>query len=144
MKYLLFAGSLFIAGHCHAQQVFKCVKGKDVSYQSEPCDPDRKMAKIWSAPPEPPPTDADRRRAQLKRQRDAAESAYLRQLAGRENLATGPARPVGAQIPVRTVSNQFACESAKQHRDATLRAVGINRTHDLLRSLDDAVYRACK
>ena len=141
MKYLLCAGVLSVAGHCQAQQVFKCVNGKDVSYQSQPCEANKKIAKIWSAPPEPPPTDQDRRRAALKRQRDAAESAYLRRLAGREGLVSGQAQPIGAQIPVQGGSG---CAAAKQYRDSTLRAVGINRTHDLLRSLDDAVYRACK
>jgi hypothetical protein len=33
---------------------------------------------------------------------------------------------------------------AKAHRDATLREVGLSRAFDLLRSLDDAVYEACK
>ena len=36
------------------------------------------------------------------------------------------------------------CKDAKAHRDATLRAVGLSRAFDLLRSLDDAVYQACK
>jgi hypothetical protein len=141
VKYLLFAGALLVVGHCQAQQVFKCVNGKDVSYQSQPCEANKKIAKIWFAPPEPPLTDQDRRRAALKRQRDASESAYLRRLAGREGLVSGQALPLGAQIPVRGGS---ACAAAKQNRDATLMAAGINRTHDLLRALDNAVYEACK
>ena len=36
------------------------------------------------------------------------------------------------------------CADAKAHRDATLGEVGLGRTFDLLRALDDAVYEACK
>lgn len=36
------------------------------------------------------------------------------------------------------------CAAAKQHRDETLKRVGLARTFDLLRQLDDQVDRACK
>ena len=36
------------------------------------------------------------------------------------------------------------CQQARANREATLTRVGLARTHDLLRQLDDAVYEACK
>jgi hypothetical protein len=36
------------------------------------------------------------------------------------------------------------CRTAKARREAKLASVGLKRTFDLLRKLDDAVYEACK
>jgi len=36
------------------------------------------------------------------------------------------------------------CQAAKSKREAKLRAVGLKRTFDLLRKLDEAVYAACR
>jgi hypothetical protein len=36
------------------------------------------------------------------------------------------------------------CDTAKARREAKLKAVGLKRTFDLLRKLDDAVNEACK
>jgi len=36
------------------------------------------------------------------------------------------------------------CQAQKDYRDATLRQVGLNRTFDLIRQLDEQVYEACK
>lgn len=142
MKLLYLAALLAAAVPASAQQVYKCVKGKDVSYQSQPCA-DSAPVKAWDATPEPSPSAYElqrRHNAKLQAERD---SAYLRRLAGRENLASG-SRPVGAAIPVRDAKNQTACEAAKLQRKKVLDAVGLNRTFDLLRSLDDAVNKACK
>jgi hypothetical protein len=39
---------------------------------------------------------------------------------------------------------QARCQAAKDHREATLKQVGLNRSFDLLRQLDEQVYAACK
>ena len=63
----------------------------------------------------------------------------------RQAAAGGAQRqPAGAAIPVQYAHNQGACDAAKSQRKAVLDAVGIRRTHDLLRRLDDAVNNACK
>ena len=36
------------------------------------------------------------------------------------------------------------CKSAREHREQTLRRVGLKRTFDLLRRLDDDVWAACR
>ncbi|HEX7801609.1 MAG TPA: DUF4124 domain-containing protein [Pseudoxanthomonas sp.] len=141
MKYLLFTGVMLVAGHCQAQQVFRCVEGKTVSYQSAPCATPQAKPKVWDATPEPPPTNDELWRRYHAKKKGERESAYLRQLAGREGLVNGQSQPIGARIPIQGGS---ACVAAKQHREAMLEAVGMNRNHDLLRRLDDAVYRACK
>ena len=64
VKYLLFMVVFFFVGHCRAQQVYKCIKGKEVSYQSQPCPDTRKAAKQWDATPEPPPSYAGMTRSQ--------------------------------------------------------------------------------
>ena len=39
---------------------------------------------------------------------------------------------------------RLRCESAKENRERTLKIVGLRRTFDLLRQLDDSVREACK
>ena len=50
---------------------------------------------------------------------------------------------MGASIPVENSGNSRACVSAKATRTRTLERVGLKRTFDLLRRLDDAVHSAC-
>jgi len=57
---------------------------------------------------------------------DAAYASYGRQRGSERDIQRG------------------RCNDAKAHRDATLKEVGLSRAFDLLRSLDDAVYEACK
>jgi hypothetical protein len=143
MKLIFLAAILAVAMPASAQQVYKCVKGKDVSYQSQPCA-DSAPVKAWDATPEPPPTNAELWRRYNAKKQGEQESAYLRRIAGRENLASGGSRPVGSAIPVRDAKNNNACEAARHQRQSVLDAIGLRRTHDLLRSLDDAVNKACK
>lgn len=51
---ILLFSILLIAPSGKAQQVYKCVKGGDVSYQSMPCDGTQSLVKQWEAAPEPP------------------------------------------------------------------------------------------
>lgn len=134
---------LVIAVPASAQQVYKCVKGKDVSYQSQPCV-DSAPVKAWDATPEPPPTNDELWRRYNAKKQGEQDSAYLRRLAGRDNFVSETSRPMGSAIPVRDAKNQTACEAAMHQRKSVLDAVGLRRTHDLLRSLDDAVNKACK
>lgn len=136
VKYLLFAGVLAFTGQSQAQQVHKCVKGKEVSYQSEPCAEMHQTKKQWDATPEPPPTNAELWRSYYARKKGERDSAYLRSLAGRGGGGSA------ASIPSNNGNN--ACAAAKSNRQAALDAAGMSRTHDFLRSLDEMVYQACK
>jgi hypothetical protein len=40
-------------------------------------------------------------------------------------------------------TEQIACDNAKSTRDTVLKQVGLARTYDLMRQLDEEVYAAC-
>jgi hypothetical protein len=122
------------------QQVYKCIQGKDVSYQSAPCDGTQKVVRQWDATPEPEPTTDELRQRQLKSQRVSAESAQLSRVAGthRTRFASNQGNSGSRK------SSVSRCDAAKARREAKLKSVGLKRTFDLLRKLDDAVNEACK
>ena len=128
------------ASTASAQQVYKCVRGSEVSYQSAACDANQKVARQWDATPEPGPTADELRQRQLKNQLGQAESARLSRAAGRDRArsAGNRATPAGRKPRISR------CDAAKARREAKLKSVGLKRTFDLLRKLDDAVNEACK
>ena len=118
----------FIAPLANAQQVYKCAKGRDVSYQSAPCDGTQTLVKRWEAAPEPEPPAIESSPRQPQRKRPERDSR--------------PPRLGGSRTG--TVSADNRCRAAKARREAKLVSVGLKRTFDLLRKLDDAVHEACK
>lgn len=138
MKFAFIICTLAACVSASAQQVYKCVKGKDVSYQSAPCEPSAKVAKQWEATPESAPSNTELWRRCNARKQGQADSAYLRSLAGRTRTGSAEGTAIGA------TQSEDACVAAKQHRQMVLDQVGIKRTHDLLRSLDQGVNEACK
>ena len=141
MRSLMFLAFLLLSPYAaHAQQVHKCVRGKDVSYQSAPCEAAYTLAKQWDATPQPEPSADEIARREAKRKQDAAESAQLRRAAGTERT-----RASGRSSQRTSISAADArCNAAKDRRAKKLEAVGLKRTFDLLRKLDDAVHSACK
>ncbi|UNK49807.1 DUF4124 domain-containing protein [Lysobacter sp. S4-A87] len=135
--------ALLASGGASAQGVYKCVsKGGAVSYQSDPCPANAAQPKFWYAQPEPPPTYEQLQAREYKRQRDAAESAYLSRLAGTDGHSRGQAS--GHVVQVQQGKIPMACESAKASREAVLKAAGLSRTYELLQALDDRVREACR
>ena len=133
----IFAVAAFLAAApVSAQQVYKCVQGKQVSYQSQPCAQAAQAVKAWDATPEPPPSNDELWRRYYAKKRGERESAYLRSLAGRGGSASGAS--------IGTAQSGSACSAAKANRTNTLNAVGLNRTYELLQQLDAAVNAACK
>lgn len=135
----IFAFSLLVLSDAaFAQQVFKCVvPGKPVSYQSDPCP--GQAEKAWDAVPDADNPYLRARLAQMDRevrQRRAAQRPYT--------ASTGGGRAIGASIPSRSISSSGACESARAQRDAVYRAAGHRRSFAVSRTMDDAVYNACK
>lgn len=124
----------FIAPLANAQQVYKCAKGRDVSYQSAPCDGTQILLKQWEAAPEPEPPASESGHRQPQRQRKRSEGTYRPSRSGGGGTrATSSIDAAGSR-----------CRAAKARREAKLSAVGLKRTFDLLRKLDDAVHEACK
>ena len=137
MKYLLLFAMVFVFD-ASAQHVYKCVEGKEVSYQSEPCATAKAITKIWQAMPDRQvPVDEQWRRYYANKKVEADRQAM------RERAASISGRSSSSGTSI-SMHQGTACAAAKQYRQSTLDAAGMNRTHDLLRSLDDAVYRACK
>lgn len=131
MVFLVFLNP--IALPANAQHVYKCAKGREVSYQSTPCDRTQSLMKQWEAAAEPEPPSTELNQRQTKRRQHEANSARQRARSGSHG---------------RTISSISAadnrCKAAKARREAKLMAVGLKRTFDLLRKLDDAVHEACK
>ncbi|MEO6103072.1 MAG: DUF4124 domain-containing protein [Pseudoxanthomonas sp.] len=137
---LLFMFMLLLAPTGNAQQIYKCVNGGNVSYQSAVCDANWKIARQWEAVPEAESSATDLRQRQLEDRRQRAGSAQLSRAAG-----TGRARSTSHRrdSPGRKPGTS-PCDASKARREAKLKSVGLKRTFDLLRRLDDAVNEACK
>lgn len=149
----------------HDRTLRKCVSHEGaISIQNDPCPADSRTA--WSRATAPEQLSEARRRSLLKqaRQRDA-DSRYLSRLAGTDRLDRQTIdskrsdarrshaghiaarhldrRPLDAR-PSRTSTKHAACDAAKQDRETVLKRVGLARTVDLLRALNDRVYEACQ
>lgn len=137
MKYLLFL-AIAMVSDASAQHVYKCVEGKEISYQSEPCATAKAITKIWQATPDRQvPVDEQWQRYYANKKIESDRQAM------RQRAATISGRSVSGGTSI-SMQQGAGCATAKQYRQAALDAAGINRTHDLLRRLDDAVYEACK
>lgn len=125
--------------HPRGNALRKCIgKGGAVSFQQEPCGAGARQVSIREVHPEPPPTPEQVRARELQAQRDRAESAYLSRAAGTDGRRSSGGR-------MRTIASAPSeCEVARKHRDDVLAAVGMKRTYDLLRQLNDKVHAACR
>ena len=138
MKRIFTLAMLMLAFDAHAQQVHKCVDHRgNVAYQSQPCAAAQITARTWEAPPDPV---SDRPAVPVAEPQRSTQGAYPK-TKSRRSKAVGAS---GASIPVENSGNSRACEAAKATRARTLERVGLKRTFELLRRLDDAVNRACK
>lgn len=130
----------FIALPANAQHVYKCAKDRDVSYQSAPCDETQTLVKQWEAAPESELPVAEVDHGQSKRKQAEADTRP-------SGLANSRSRTHSGSHARSTSSISAAgnrCKAAKARREAKLISVGLKRTFDLLRKLDDAVHDACK
>lgn len=110
-----------------AQQVYKCVNGKEVSYQSDPCT-NGAAAKAWDATPVAEQSNAEKWRL------------YRVQQELRQRNAPAPSYGWGASSP----STTSACDSAKAQRDAAYAQVGLKRSFEFSSYWDNRVQQACK
>lgn len=127
-----------------AGELRKCVSpGGAETFQQQPCPTGSRQVASRHYVSEPAPT-AEQERARAARDRAArAESAELSRRAGTAGRyrASGGA---GALHRVTIAKDDKACQRARRHRDETLERVGLKRTYDLLRTLNDEVARACR
>ena len=130
---------LAVAGAVHAQatELRRCIGPKgQVSYTQAPCPPGWRLHHSIYTAPEPAPSNDEVLRRALARRKADADSRYLQGLAG-----TAP----GAQgHRVGIARDTSACDAAKADRERVLAQVGLSRGIDLMRSLDDRVFDACR
>lgn len=116
-----------------AQQVYKCSDGHQVVYQSQPCEGSQRTVRQWDASPAPVASASQTIDAAKKIKPGTARPGERRTTAGNNR-----------RTPTDYDRKVSRCEAAKARREAKLKAVGLKRTFDLLRKLDDAVYEACQ
>lgn len=122
----------------------KCVSpGGVVSFQQQPCAAGSRQTFSRPYVAEPPPTVEQLRARAAREQAARAESAELSRRAGTSRQYRAPTG-TGTLHRVAMAKDDAACQRARRHRDATLERVGLKRTYDLLRSLNDEVARACR
>lgn len=137
MPRIFFSFLLILMAHqASAQHVYKCVDGKSVSYQSDPCT-NGDAAKSWAAVPEAENPYLKARLDRMQREVDARRAAG----SGSYNASPRSRDASGASI---TTSSNYACESAKRQRAAAYEAAGTKRTFELSRRMDNLVHDACK
>ena len=137
MRGTVLALIFFITPAGNAQQVYKCVKGTDVCYQSLPCAETHSTVKQWEAVPEPAPMATG---LHTRQRQSRAGSAQLERASGDDRKRS--VRRTSKTSSINTADRR--CSAAKARREAKLASVGLKRTFDLLRKLDDAVHEACK
>jgi hypothetical protein len=119
---------LLCSSTASAQVVYKWVgNGGAVSFQSAPCPVSAKTERTISAIPDP----VQSRPAPYVAQRSTFTSY------------TAPPTYVASGYDERA-QRKANCQHAKDRRDETLERVGLNRTFELLRQLDENVASACK
>ncbi len=133
---------LLLASAADAQHVYKCVNGRDVSYQSAPCEVGQQLARQWEASPEPAPTAELVARQRLIQAQGERESAYLRSLARGTGKKVRPRRATGVAISAARDGDR--CAKAKKHRDDTERRLGLKRTFESMQRLSQMVSEACR
>ncbi|MGR4896956.1 DUF4124 domain-containing protein [Stenotrophomonas sp. LARHCG68] len=122
---------LAVAGSVSAQQqVYKCVNGKQVSYQSDPCP--GQAVKAWDATPEPVRPYVDPRFEQ-RAQPEMAVSMPSRR---------STSAPGGHSISI--ARDRDRCEQARAGRAAAYQRAGVSRGFELSSYWDNRVQDACK
>ena len=121
-----------------AGTVSKCLGAAgEVAFTSGECPEGTRVAATYDATPEPerPTSDGGRRSGN-----NAASSGSAARAGPAPRAAPRRAR---ARAGGSASSSRSRCEAARAKRDATLARVGLKRTFDLLRKLDDEVRAAC-
>jgi hypothetical protein len=131
--------AIALVSSASAQQVHKCIDGGKTVYQSQPCEKGEPL-KSWSAKPDAPNPYRQARLDQIARELDQRKAADRYAAQGRQYSSGSGVR--GASISI--LKDAGRCEAAKAERDRIYNAVGVRRSFELSRQLDDRVYEACK
>ena len=136
MKGLMFAALAAVSMPVAAQVVSKCPDGKGgFVYQDAPCTHGA-SARDWDSAAHRLPPGREAQLEAERRHREAMAAANRRQPA-QVNTVVHNNGPSQAQQRARR------CDAAKAHRKRELDRLGLRRTYDILRTLDDYVRREC-
>ncbi|HDX0800497.1 DUF4124 domain-containing protein [Stenotrophomonas maltophilia] len=126
-----------------AQQVYKCVTKAGTEYQSQPCA-SGEAAKTWTvdvAPRSASVIENEQRLDNIRQQNAAA----IAPRPVRANPAYRNNNGGGARLHhISQYRDPNACEAAKAERARVYEAVGMRRSFELSRRMDDKVWAACK
>lgn len=126
MRRIAIVAMLLVAGSAQAQVVYKCVgKNGHVEFSSWPCASDKKTVKAVAAPPDPvrpytPP-------APRQQPQQVVTNTFY----------NGQTQPTAREAAMKR------CTNAKQWRADELRRLGLKRTFNDLRRVDDWVNSQC-
>ena len=135
MRGITILALMAIAGSAQAQAIYKCRDANGgLVYQNAPCGASQTTAAVkhYTAARYDPGAAAQLRQTQaamVQRQ----QSSYV-----------ASTQTYGATGDTSRSQQRVACAAAKSNRESVLAQVGLSRTYDLLRRLDDSVYEACK
>jgi Domain of unknown function (DUF4124) len=126
MRRIVIVAMMLMAGSAQAQVVYKCVgKNGHVEFSSWPCASDKRTVKTVAAPADPvrpytPPVPRQ------QPQQVVTNTFY-----------NGPTQPTAREAAMQR------CANAKQWRADELRRLGLKRTFNDLRRVDDWVNQQC-
>jgi hypothetical protein len=133
---------IFASAGGMAQSLYKCTdpQGRN-SYQSVACDGHQQQAwardmAVASSPAPAPPNAVDRVGAKTKAQTTATRTARG------EGRRSSP--PPGGGAAISLHADPAACERAKEKRRRTYEKLGLKRSFETSRRMDDLVYQACR
>jgi len=130
---LLLAAGLAAAAPTGARTVQKCVDAAGhVTLTSGECGAGDQLVARYDAVPEP-----------VSVAPAATAAAGAATVPGPPRGGTSGKRGARRSVP-RARARPDACQAARVRREKTLQRVGLKRTFDLLRKLDDEVWAACR
>ncbi|WP_372013597.1 hypothetical protein [Pseudoxanthomonas sp. 10H] len=135
MRLRLIVALVLSPATCDAQQVFKCVGGEAVVYQSAPCTAGQVQAKTWTHGDYAPPADADVERLRQVQQATPAERRTVGAPRGRR--ATRPVVPRGS-------AGVGSCDAEKARRDRALYKAGLRVPMAQRRAWTARIAAACR
>ena len=122
-----------------ASTLFRCVaQDGAVAYQDVPCGGDTTLTRTMPIVGEAGGGEAGTKKKGKKQASRKAEAGT----AGKQ--ATGSPANASTSVRGERAERRDACRAAREKREATLAQLGLRRTFEQLRALDDRVHDVCK
>lgn len=131
-----------VAQERYENLVYRCVNKAGTQYQSQPCAKgETDHIRLAEPPPSPQAAAANERYLESLRQQNAASVSRRPQPVRQISSSSGG----GARLHhISQYKDPNACEAAKAERARVYEAVGLHRSFELSRRMDDKVWAACK